>query len=77
MAGIAPSSLQFQLAHIHDDRSLGLKVVEILGLILATAAVALRIASRRVSKVPLKADDITIIIALVTLPDHHLRLQRD
>ena len=64
---IAPSSLAFQEAHLHDDRSLGLKVTFVIALVVANIAVALRIVSRRVSKSPLKADDFTIMIALVCL----------
>lgn len=62
---IAPSSLAFQEAHLHDDRSLGLKVTFVIALVISTVAVALRILSRRISNAPLKADDYTIIIALV------------
>lgn len=62
---IDPASLAFQEAHLHDDRSLGLKVTFTLALIVATVAVALRIVSRRISNAPLKADDYTIMIALV------------
>ena len=62
---IAPSSLAFQETHLHDDRSLGLKITFVFALVIATVAVALRVASRRISNAPLKADDFTIIVALV------------
>ncbi|KAI9682332.1 MAG: hypothetical protein M1817_000386 [Caeruleum heppii] len=61
---ITPESLQYQLAHITEDRSLGLKVVYIIALVLAVFSVALRITSRRILRAPLKADDWTIMAAL-------------
>ena len=63
---IAPASLAFQEAHLHDDRSLGLKVTFVIALIVANVAVALRIVSRRIANAPLRADDYTIIVALVS-----------
>ena len=65
---IAPASLAFQEAHLHDDRSLGLKVTFVISLLISTLAVVLRIVSRRVSNAPLKADDYTIVVALVCRP---------
>ena len=62
---LPPSELAYQEAHIQDDRSLGLKVTFVIGLVISTVVVALRILSRRVLKAPLKADDWTVIAALV------------
>lgn len=65
MASISPESLQYQLAHINDDRTPALRALYILGIVLATVSVTLRVLSRTLSRVGLKADDWTIIIALV------------
>lgn len=76
--GIPPEVIQYQLAHADEDISVGLKVLTILGVVLATAAVVLRLASRRLLKVGIKWDDWLVIIALVSLwlvPDRRLRLR--
>ncbi|KAI9851116.1 MAG: hypothetical protein M1838_004451 [Thelocarpon superellum] len=64
---INPESFEYQFAHIHDDRSMVLKVLAIVGAVLATAAVGLRIHSRRLVHAPLKADDWTIILSLILM----------
>ncbi|KAI9681158.1 MAG: hypothetical protein M1817_002440 [Caeruleum heppii] len=65
MAQIPPEELQYQLANINDDRSPILIAVNFTGFALATIAVGLRLLARRVSGLPLKADDYTILVSLV------------
>ena len=62
---LPPEELAYQEAHIHEDRSTGLTVAYVIALVVSTITVALRIVARRISKTPLKADDFTIILALV------------
>ncbi|KAI9673626.1 MAG: hypothetical protein M1817_002263 [Caeruleum heppii] len=64
MATIPPEELQYQLANIDDDQSQGLAAVNIIGVMLAIISVVLRLLSRKISGLPLKADDYTIIAAL-------------
>ena len=60
--------MQYQLAHLKDNRSGPLKAVLIAGLALSTVAVILRIWSRRLVKAPCRLDDWTIIGSLVRCP---------
>ena len=62
---LPPAELAYQEAHIHDDRSAGLTVAYVIAFTVSTITVALRIVARRISKTALKADDFTIILALV------------
>ena len=62
---VSAASFEYQLAHIHDDNSRTSRVICILGIILATAAVVGRLCSRRLAGAPLMVDDWTIIAALV------------
>ncbi|KAI9851754.1 MAG: hypothetical protein M1838_002831 [Thelocarpon superellum] len=61
-AGI--QSIEYQLAHQDEDRSLGLKIVLFVGVVISTIAVSLRFYSRRMSRTPLGADDWVTIVAL-------------
>ena len=67
MSGISPASLQYQEEHLYADKTPGLKAVYFLGLFLSVLSVALRIVSRRLARAPLKADDWTIIVAVVLM----------
>ena len=62
---LPPAELAYQEAHIHEDRSLGLTIAYVIAIVIATVAVALRVVARRISNAALKADDITIVLALV------------
>lgn len=65
MAEPSPSEIQYQLAHIHEDRSGDIVYSHIVCMTLATVAVILRFASRRLCKAAILADDYMIIVALV------------
>lgn len=63
---ITPESLRYQKAHLHETNIVGPQIIYYIGLVVATLSVALRISSRRILGVPLKADDWTILAALVS-----------
>jgi len=65
MAAPTPSEVQYQLEHIHQDRSRDIVVSHVICITLATVALVLRFASRRLCKAAILADDYMIIIALV------------
>ena len=65
MAAPSPSEIQYQLDHIHEDRSSDIVVSHVICLTIATVAVILRFASRRLCKAAILADDYMIIAALV------------
>lgn len=64
MAAPTPSEIQYQLEHIHQNRSGDIVVSHIICMTLASIAVILRFASRRLCRAALLADDYTIIVAL-------------
>lgn len=70
-----PSDVQWQLDHIHDDRSSAIVISHTIVLPLAVIAVILRFMSRRMCNASIKADDYMIIFALVRGPlrRHHVR----
>lgn len=57
--------IQYQLAHIHEDRSNDIVVSHAICIVIAVVAVVLRFASRRLCKAPILADDFMTIVALV------------
>ena len=67
MAQSSSSEIQYQLNHINDDKSGQMVSSQVCGMVIAFAAVALRLVSRRVGRVPILADDYMIVIALVGL----------
>ena len=67
MAVPNPAEVQYQLEHIHEDRSSDIVISHIICMTLATAAVLLRFTSRRLCKAAILADDYMIIVALVWL----------
>ena len=64
---MAPSgySVEYQRAHIHENRAPEIVSVHVALMVLAIVAVALRFISRRM-KAGLHADDWTILLALVS-----------
>ena len=67
MSAVAPTSASdYQLLHIHDSRVPAIIVSMAVCLSAAYIAISLRFLSRRVGKVPLKADDWWLVIGLVS-----------
>lgn len=58
--------IEYQIAHIDDDRSGTLIASHIICLVLAGIAVCLRLICRRMSKAAIQADDYMIIVAFVS-----------
>ena len=66
MSAVAPTSASdYQLLHIHDSRVPEIIVAMAVCLPAAYIAISLRFLSRRVGKVPLKADDWWLVVGLV------------
>jgi len=65
MAQPSSSEVQYQLNHINDNKSLEMVSSQICGMVIAFVAVALRLLSRRVGRVPILSDDYMIVVALV------------
>ena len=65
MAQPSASEIQYQLNHINDDKSVQMLSSQICGMVIAFVAVALRLVSRRVGRVPILADDYMVVVALV------------
>ncbi|KAI9822793.1 MAG: hypothetical protein M1832_003026 [Thelocarpon impressellum] len=65
VAAAQAASIQYQMAHLDEDRSGPLRAVLLIGLILSTLAVVLRLYARRLVKAPFLWDDWTIIGALI------------
>lgn len=59
-------ALAYQQAHINEDRGPALAAAFIVLMTLATLAVILRLLARRLIKAPLKADDWTMVLSLVS-----------
>lgn len=66
MSGLlSPEDIAYQVAHIHEDkRASTIAVVAILSIV-STIAVVLKVAIQWRTRAGLKADDYTIILALV------------
>ena len=62
---LPPAEIAKQEATLHANRQTGLTVVYVVGLVVSTIAVALRFFARRISNTALKADDWTVVLALV------------
>lgn len=70
------SEVQYQLNHINDNKSVEMVSSQICGMVVAFVAVALRLLSRRVGRVPILSDDYMIVVALVrTYPRSHISLR--
>lgn len=66
MATPNAAEIQYQLSHIHDDRSKDIVSSNIVCGIIAIIAVTLRLASRRLCKAAILADDYVCFAALVS-----------
>ncbi|KAL9045427.1 MAG: hypothetical protein Q9214_001524 [Letrouitia sp. 1 TL-2023] len=64
MGLLSADEVQYQLAHVHDDRSPELYASQIICYTLACIAVALRLISRRLVRAKLQNDDYMILVAL-------------
>ena len=65
MAQLSPFEIQYEFEHIRHDRVPNIIASYAIYLSLACIAVMLRFVARRSSRASLKADDLTIVIALV------------
>ena len=65
IGSVSTSSLDYQFANLTLNRAYQIEIVTYIGLVLATVVVALRIYSRRLVRLPLEADDYTVLAALV------------
>ena len=65
MAQLSPTEIQYELEHIHQDQVPNIIASYATCLSLAYIAVVLRFVARRTSRASLRADDLTIFIALV------------
>lgn len=61
----SPSEIKYEYEHLQDNRGQEMVVAYVINIALAYVAVILRLASRRLSKAALQADDYTVIFALV------------
>ena len=77
MAETEANHKQYQLDHIHDNKTPTVVAVYSLGFVLAVVAVALRFLSRKVSNLPYLADDWTILAALVSAIQHPIQSTSD
>ena len=68
MPSLSPEEIKYQKLHIKDDRSNDVIIGCVVCILFAYAAVALRFLSRRLSRTDIKADDVTIVLALVLRP---------
>lgn len=62
---LSPEEIQYQLQHIHEDRSSDLITTFASCTALAYVAVILRLIARRVNRARIQADDCWVLIALV------------
>jgi len=63
---MSSNSLDYQEAHIEDDRRAAVVVASVICLTWACVAVALRLMARRIVQAKLQSDDWMIIIGLVS-----------
>lgn len=66
MASLFPNEVQYQQAHIDEDKSPRIIAACVVCLVAAFLVVILRFVSRRLVRSPLQADDYTIIVSLVS-----------
>ena len=67
MATPNPTEIQYQLLHIHEDRSKDIVNSNAICMVIAIVAVTLRFVSRRLCKAAFLADDYVCLAALVSL----------
>ena len=70
------ADIEYQFSHYHQSRVGGLIAGVVIMLVVTTAAVALRLLSRRAKRVHLGADDYIAIIGLVMVPPFQTHLPR-
>lgn len=75
MATPNPAEIQYQLSHIHEDRSKDIVNSNTICMVIAIVAVILRFVSRRLCKVAILADDYVCLAALVSMSNAILLLQ--
>lgn len=63
---LSPTEIEYEVAHIHDNRAPDLIISAALCIALAITAVILRLLARRLSKARILADDYMIIFSLVS-----------
>ena len=68
MHPLSPAEILYEEQHIHDDRRKEMTAAFSVMIVLAFAAVALRLIARRIMNLRLKADDYSILAALVNGP---------
>lgn len=66
MAAPNAAEIQYQLSHIHEDRSKDIVYSNIICIVIALIAVVLRLASRRLCRAAILADDYVCFAALVS-----------
>ena len=64
----SPAEILYEKQHIHDDRSKEILAAFSVMIVLAFAAVVLRLIARHIMSLSLKADDYSILAALVRNP---------
>ena len=75
MATPNPAEIQYQLLHIHEDRSQDIVNSNTICMVIAIVAVTLRFVSRRLCKAAILADDFVCLAALVSFSHVHLLWQ--
>ena len=65
---VPPEEIAWQQAHASDYNAQGLNAFCIVGMCVVTVAVALRLWSRKMQKIPWQSDDWTLVVALVYMP---------
>lgn len=63
---LSSTEIEYELAHIHDNRAPNVVISAAICISLAITAVLLRLLARRLSKVRILADDYMILFALVS-----------
>ncbi|KAL8937911.1 MAG: hypothetical protein Q9211_003451 [Gyalolechia sp. 1 TL-2023] len=62
---VPQQEIAYQKAHASDFNAAGLSAFCIAGEIVVVVAVLLRVYSRKIARIPLQADDFTLIVAMV------------
>ena len=68
MEGIPVEEIDYPLSHPNEYDGEGLTTFLIVGLCIVWGAVALRFHARRMFEVPLRSDDWTLAVGLVSIP---------
>ncbi|CAD6572261.1 MAG: hypothetical protein ASARMPRED_005213 [Alectoria sarmentosa] len=64
-ASISPAEIEYELAHVHDNRAPNIVISTAICIALAITAVLMRLLARRLSKSRILADDYMIFFALI------------